>query len=241
MTSHARRRRMRLIALSSKSIYSYALVEFPMEAKLSPSYSHEKLENPSFSDLVDVFEDLWRHCLLKPVELLLRTPNCAIAAMTVLCPYFESIAGYISGEDTNGRSKYFFVQGFCKVFRSDAPGIETAAEAIYKHVRCGLGHEGMLSHKVNYSDLGAKAFFLTYPKAADGSLNTASGVSSIIVNPIRMHEGVVHHFNRYVRSLRDATDHDLIASFQKTVKRQWSLGTPHNVIGMTESEFLGRA
>jgi hypothetical protein len=212
-----------------------------MEAELSPSYSHEKLENPSFSDLVDVFEDLWRHCFFAPVDLLLKTPKGDIAAMTVLCSYFEAIAGYLSGEDTNGRSREFFVKGFCLVFRSDSPEIHKAAEAIYKHIRCGLAHEGMLSHKVNYSRAGARAFFLTYRKASDGSLDISAGVVSIIVNPLRMYLGVLHHFDGYIHALREAKDQVLIEAFQRTVERQWALGTSENIIGMTETEFLGRA
>ena len=212
-----------------------------METGPSPSYSHEKLENPSVSDLVDVFEDLWRHCFFAPVDLLLKTPNGDIAAMTVLCSYFEVIAGYLSGEDTNGRSREFFVKGFCVVFRSDSPEIHNAAEAIYKHIRCGLAHEGMLSHKVNYSRAGARAFSLTYRKASDGSLDISAGVVSIIVNPLRMYQGVLHHFDGYIRALREVKDQVLLEAFQRTVERQWALGTSENIIGMTEAEFLGRA
>lgn len=211
-----------------------------MQADLSPSYSHEKLENPSFADFVDVFEDLWRKCVFAQADLLLRTPNSDIAAMTVLCPYFEAIAGYIAGEDTNGRAREFFVKGFCSVFRSDLPEIPKAAEAVYKYVRCGLAHEGMLRHKVNYSRSGAKAFFLTYRKAADATLDIDADVVSIIVNPLRVYEGVIHHFDGYIRALREAKDKALTTAFQNTVDRQWALGTGGNIIGMTEAEFLGR-
>ena len=212
-----------------------------MQAQLSPSFTHEKLENPTLSDLIDVFEDMWRKCFLAPVDLLLRTANCDIAAMTVLCSYFEAIAGYVTGENTNGRSKEFFVKGICLVYRSYSPEINKGAEAIYKHIRCGLAHEGMLSHKVNFSRSGAKVFFLTYRKNPDGSLDISSGVASIIVNPLRMYQGVLQHFDRYVRSLREGADQALIDAFRKTVERQWSLGTGENIIGMTEDEFLGRA
>lgn len=212
-----------------------------MKFELSPSYSNDKLDNPSFSDLVDVFEDLWRNCFFSPVDLLLKVPNGDIAAMSVLCSYFEAIAGYINGEDTNRRSKEFFVKGFCLAFRSDSPDIHKAAEAIYKHIRCGLAHEGMLSHKVNYSRTGEKPFFLTYRKSSDGSLDIAAGVVSIIVNPLRMYQGVLHHFDGYISALREANNQALIDAFQRTAERQWALGTSGNIIGMTEAEFLGRA
>lgn len=212
-----------------------------MEAALSPSYKHEKLENPTMTDLVDVFEDLWRNCVFSQAELLLRTQNGDIAAMTVLCPYFEAIGGYITGEDTNRRAREFFVKGFGLVFRSDSPEIHKAAEAVYKYVRCGLAHEGMLGHKVYYSRDGAQTFFLTYRKTSDGTLDISAGVVSIVVNPMRMFEGVMQHFNEYIRSLREAKDQALVAAFQRTVERQWTIGVGENIIGMTETEFLGRA
>lgn len=212
-----------------------------MDAQLSPSYSHEKLSNPSFVDLVDVFEDLWRNCVFSPTKALLTLPHRDVAAMTVLCSYFEAISAYITGENSDGRSKEFFVNGFCRVFRSDSAEIHKAAEHIYKYIRCGLAHEGMLSHKVNYSRAAAQAFFLTYPKAADGSLNISAGVVSIIVNPLRMYEGVEQHFEGYVRRLRASDDKALWEGFQRTVERQWALGTGENIVGMTEAEFLGRA
>lgn len=212
-----------------------------MEAELCPNYSHEKLENPSFEDLVDVFEDLWRNYIFAPTKVLLGTPNGDIAALTVLCSYFEAIGGYISGEDTNRRSKEFFVKGFCLVFRSDSPEIAKAAEAVYKYVRCGLAHEGMVSHKVHYSRAGVKPFFLTYKNLADGSLDLDSGVVSIVVNPVLIYDGVMHHFDGYITALREGKAPELTEAFKATTTRQWALGTTENVIGMTEAEFLGRA
>jgi hypothetical protein len=210
-----------------------------MDAKLSPNYSHEKLENASFADLVDVFEDLWRNYVFAPVDILLKTPHGDIAAMTVLCSYFEAIAGYLSGNDTNGQSKKYFAQGICQVFQSDSPDIHKAAEAIYSNIRCGLAHEGMLNHKVNYSRLCSKVFLLTYRKAPDGSLDIGAGVVSIMANPIKMYEGVVKHFERYILNLRNAKDRAVVDAFMKTVTRQWALGSGKNIVGITEADFLG--
>ncbi len=212
-----------------------------MDDFLSPSYTHEKLEEPSFSDLVDVFEDLWRHYIFDPVRFLMRTQYGDIAAMIILCSYFEAIQSYTTGESSLNRSKDFFVKGFMQVFSSKAPGIENAAQEIYKYIRCGLAHEGMLSHKVSYSRAGAKAFFLTYPKKPDGNPDVCARVVSIIVNPARMYEGTEHHFNGYINKLRVGDDQDLCDAFQKSVERQWDLGSSEKNVGITESEFLGNA
>lgn len=167
--------------------------------------------------------------------------NSDIAAMTVLCPYFEAIGGYLAGEDTNGNSKMFFIKGFYAVFRADSPEIQKAAKAVYKYIRCGLAHEGMLSHKVHYSSAGAKAFFFTYRKKEDGTFDMDAGIVSMIVNPLRIYQAVVQHFDEYIRALREAKDQALVEAFRRSVDRQWALGTSENIIGMTEAEFLGHS
>lgn len=210
-----------------------------IEHQLSPSYSHEKLENPGFSDLVDVFEDLWRGYIFTPAESLLKIPNGDVAAMSLLCPYFEAIASHVDGIDTEGKSKIYFVKGFLQVFQSTSPDIEQAARHIYKHIRNGLAHEGMLSHKISYSRLGAKAFYLTYKKSSDGSLETSCSPASIIVNPERIFQSIMYHFETYLQQLRESESDDLGKNFRSVVERQWVLGGSENVVAITESEFLG--
>lgn len=206
---------------------------------ISPKYNHEKLENPSFIDLVDVFEDLWQGYIFNPVRYLLDLEHCDIAAITILCSYYEAIQSYLTGESSRKKSMEFFIKGFMQVFNSDSSEIEKAAKDIYINIRCGVAHEGMLRHKVNYSREGSKAFFLTYPKNSDGSLNLDAGVKSIIINPLRILEGTEQHFNNYVQILRETDNEEQINAFNKTVQRQWGLGAGENIIGMAPEQFLG--
>jgi len=212
-----------------------------MEDFLSPNYKHEKLDKPSFDDLVDVFVDLWRHYIFVPVKCLIEMPYGDIAAMTVLCSYYESIQSCITGKSSNRQSRKFFVNGFTRVFSSDDPNNEKAAGEIYKYIRCGLAHEGLLSHKVSYSHAGAKTFYLTYRNKPDGKLDFEAGVASIIVNPIRMYKGTEKHFNAYIEKLRSGDNQDLCDSFKKTVERQWGIGLGDNTVPITEAEFRGEA
>lgn len=211
-----------------------------IDQRVSKKYTHEKLENPSLGDLVDVFEDMWKCFVFSPVEILLRSPYGDVAAMMILSSYFEAAWSYHSGEDSDKKSKPFFTKGFCQVFVADDAGIEIAAHAIYKHIRCGLAHAGMPSHKVSYSRSGAKPFYLTYPKMGDGRLNMEAPVRSIVVNPTLMYEGVNRHFHDYVSKLRAADNQALVDSFQRTVGRLWGLGAEEVIVAMTEREFFGR-
>lgn len=212
-----------------------------MHELLSPNFRHDKLANPTFEDLIDVFEDLWKNYVFVPCEMLLHFPNGDVAAMTVLSPYFEAIWIHISGEASDKNSRKFFVNGFSQVFRSDSPGINKAAEAIYEHVRCDLAHEGALGRNVHYSRVGAKAFFLTYPKKPTGEPDLEAPVVSIILNPYRVYEGVKKHFEDYVHDLRRTTDQSMRDAFQRTCERLWGIGEDDNIVGMTVEDFFGKA
>ncbi|WP_157966517.1 hypothetical protein [Bordetella bronchiseptica] len=214
-----------------------------MQQLLSPSYGHEKLDNPTLDDLIDIFEDCWTHYIFAPCELLLKSPHGDIAAITLLCSYFETIGGYLHDQDTTRRSKEFFCIGLSEVLpTAQAEAFKPGVAAIYTHVRCGVAHEGLLGHKVNYSRAGSKAFYVTYPKAPDGSLDTDAEPSSIVVNPLRLFCLTREHFQEYVRRLRKPENQTLRQAFRTVVTRQWNLeGTRENLIGMTEEEFHQRA
>ena len=212
-----------------------------MDEVLSPSFRHDKLANPTDGDLVDVLEDIWQGYIFAPVERLLAQPHGEVAAMTLLCSYFEALWTYVTGESSDGQSQRFFAKGFCRVFRSETPESESAAKAIYKHVRCGLSHTGMLSSRVHYSRAGQKAFILTFPFKTDRTLDFAAPVKSIVVNPERMFIAVREHFEGYVRTLREANGSDSFTAFRKAAHSLWGIGEQDNIIAMTEEQFLGRA
>jgi len=212
-----------------------------MEYFASPRYDYSKLQNPSLTDLIDVFEDSWRGHVFGPAEILLNHTGANVAAMALETSYFEAIASYMSGEDSERKSRQFFVNGFSQCFNTSTEGIEVAAKAIYKHIRCGFAHTGMLTSRVHFSREGAHAFYVTYPKNPDGSLNLKAPAASIVVNPQRMHRGILHHFEQYIRDLRGGSHPGLTDAFQKAASLLWQLGEAENMIGMTEDEFKGHA
>lgn len=204
---------------------------------LSPSFRHSKLENPTVSDRIDVYEDLWQHYILAPVEALLSMPYGDVAAMTLLSSYYESAWAVRTGRSSKGRSKQFFVAGFGEVYQADQAGIDHAAAAIYGNIRCGLAHQGMLSYKVQYTRSSPKAFVLTYPKRPDGSLAIAEGAVSIVVNAKRMYKGVREHFAQTVAELRRGQDISRIDAFVEFTDAQWAMDTGPLVICGEEGFF----
>jgi hypothetical protein len=211
-----------------------------MDERISPKYTHEKLENPSTADLIDVFEDLWRCYVFEPVRSLLDSPNGAVAAMSVLCSYYEAIESLYTGQSSKNQSQLFFVRGFARVFSAPS-GFEESAKEIYINVRCGLAHDGMLRSKVHHSRDGHKAFFLTYPRKRDGTLDMTGPCESIIVNPERMYSATLTHFEMYVDSLRSGAAPSQVANFESFVTHQYNVGGGESIVGMTYNDFIGKA
>lgn len=209
-----------------------------MQNFISPSFGPEKLESPTYEDLIDVFEDRMLNWFLLPAARLLEIPNCQIAAVVLLITYFEGIAIYLSGKDSRNRSPEFFANGFSKVFKIQEAGKESArivADAIYKQARCGFAHDGMFRNRVFFSDVPSKPVVVSFPKK-DGILDL-SQVESIVINPFRFYESIRIHFEGYVKSLRENSDITMKQAFETTIKLKWALDEKDRAIGMTEEEF----
>jgi len=204
---------------------------------ISPNFTHEKLEAPTYDDLIDVFEDRMFNWFLLPARRLLEMQHCQIAAVALLLPYFEGIEIYLSGKDSKNRSFEFFAKGFYKVFRphEDKKTSKIIAKAIYDQARCGFAHEGMAKNRVSFSDVPSKPLLFSFPKK-DGVLDL-SKLQSIVINPFHFYEGIRIHLEDYVKSLREGSDKAMKQAFETTVKSKWALDDDDHAIGMSEEDF----
>ncbi|RLB39476.1 MAG: hypothetical protein DRH12_11450 [Deltaproteobacteria bacterium] len=205
---------------------------------ISPNFTHEKLESPTYEDLVDVFEDRMRNWFLMPAKRLLEIPHCQIAAVALLMTYFEGIEIYLSGEDSKNKSFEFFAKGFSRVFPiqdKDRDARKFVLRAIYDQVRCGFAHDGMFRNRVFFSDIPREPIIISFPRNNE-TLDT-SRIESIVINPRLFFESIKNHFEDYLKSLRNGTDASIRKSFETTVKLKWALDEDERAIGMTEEEF----
>jgi len=208
---------------------------------ISPKFKADKLSDPTFEDLVDVYEDRMRGWFLRPTSVLKETPHCEPAAIGILFLYFEGIEIYMSGEDSNGDSKRFFSRGFLRVFPREVlgPSANQVLAHLYKEVRCGFAHEGTLRSRTLFSLDNHNPITITYPKS-DGRIDVAAGIESVLINPRLLFDELERHFGQYIDTLRSG-DAEAKESFENAVKLKWALNEPDRVIGISQEEFLGRA
>jgi hypothetical protein len=209
---------------------------------VSPNFNHRKLEPPFDRDVIDVFEDRVRHWLLAPAKLMLEQPPRfgLVPAASIAVGYIEPIEIYMSGDDSDRRSREFFCRGFCRIFQAKGQTEEmqnAIANALYSAFRCGFAHDGMPKQGVNFSLTFPKPFLVTWPMKDDAFVATGK-LQSAIVNPKLMIDRIEKHFDGYVRDLRRGTDATLVANFKKAVAMKWAIGEPDRLIAMTEEQFL---
>ena len=210
---------------------------------VSPNFTHEKLEAPTYLDLVDVFEDRMRHWMLEPAKHLLELQHGTVAANALSLGYFEGIEIYCAGEDSDGRSKAFFRRGFQRVFAVEPAGAhvyEKIVDALYVQSRCGFAHDGLFRNRVFFDDSRPHPLSVTWPRK-NGQFIHDGHLESVVVNPRRFCESIGVHFTRYVSALRAQADPVLKANFLAAVHLKWGLNEPDRVIGMTEDEYTNEA
>lgn len=208
---------------------------------ISPTFTYEKLESPSYDDLVDVFEDRTVNWFFLPAQKLLDIPNCEIAAVSLLVNYFEGIEIYLTGQDSKGKSAEFFAREFGRVFQIDDQGdpeaLRKIVDAFYCQVRCGFAHDGMFRNRVYFSRVHPNPILVTVPRK-NGVIDYSAGVESIVINPPLFFNSIKEHFDRYLKTLREAVDAEVKQAFEAAVALKWGLDEPDHAIGMTEEEFF---
>jgi len=212
-----------------------------MKYHISPNFTHEKLDDPTFTDLVDVFEDRMTNWLIEPAHQLLSVEHGSIAAVAVLLGYFEGIEIYCSGQDSYKQSGVFFHRGFQRVFTASAAEpkmlFPAITDTLYTAVRCGFAHDALFRKKVFFSTIRKDAFTVTWPKK-NGVFDMHGKLESVVINPPRFCECIRIHFGEYIRTLRAEQDEQLKANFLAVIRLKWGLNEPAPFVGMSENDFL---
>jgi hypothetical protein len=211
----------------------------PIESRISPNFSDEKLKTGSLDDLIDVFEDRLKYWLLAPAKALLGVLFGELAALSLLFGYFEPFAIYRKGQDSRGQSKAFFRAGFVEVLQK-APVSESVlgriADLLYEEARCGLFHEGMMREHIFFGNAPGE-LMVTVPRV-DGKIDENGRIQSVVIDPRKFFVVVERHVTEYLKSLRDPSNAELRENFKRTIVLRWRINEPDGIIGMTKEEFL---
>ena len=172
---------------------------------ISPNFKYEKLDAPSYEDIVEVFEDRMLNWLIEPARHLLSLQHGTMAAVALLVSYLEGIEIYCTGQDSKGRSKEFFCRGYERVYKPiDQPENfqKKVLDFLYDQLRCGFAHDAISRERVFFSSARKEALTFTWPKK-NGIFDPDGEPVSVCINPSRFYEGVRDHFNGYVKKLRE--------------------------------------
>jgi hypothetical protein len=198
-----------------------------MKSMISPNFSAEKIETGKLEDWIDVFENRIVNWTLRQARSLLKISDNDYAITQLLIPYFEGISIYLKGQDSSGRSKQFFKEGFLSVF---LPGniekelLERIAEVLYEDARCGFFHDNMIRSRIFFSLDNSRysaPFNITLPKI-NGKIDYNGEIQSIIINTEMFLNEVEGHFEEYIKKLRDKNNLDLRERF----KEAWEIKHP---------------
>ena len=205
----------------------FTAIELP---ELGVSIQRQELVDPTYEELVDHFERIWIDLTFTPARHLLETPNHKPAAISLLCPYYETYAKLKNGIATveYRKSPKRFRDGFRDVFSevdnfgNSDKSLEPVIKHIYKFVRCALAHQGILDNRVFYpegEDIGY-AFFTHYKRSEDKKieLSDPESIQFIVVNVERFFSATVYHFDNYVKQLRSKEDPDLCDNFGRAFR-----------------------
>jgi hypothetical protein len=166
--------------------------------------------NPSLDDKITIFEDRvlgWQLDIAEEVRKRIENTrnhgrpirHAGFALISILFSYFEMIAQYQQGEESEGSSQQFFKLGIDSVF----PGrfSEEQKRLIYKRIRCGMYHSGLTKKGALISG--------DYPEPIQIENDLVK------VNPHRLSRKLKTHFLDYIERLRKRESMTALAHFEQ--------------------------
>jgi hypothetical protein len=175
-----------------------------------------------------------RYWLLKPAEQLIRNPMGQIAGLALMLSYFEGVWIYVQGQDSKGRSKQFFREGFLDSFRRTGQSeklLERVADVLYEDARCGFFHDAMSRGRIYIGNHFPGPLTVTLPKIG-GVIDQTGIIESIVVHPPEFFQFIEGHLRDYVQRLRDVAEAELRGKFERACKVEWDFEGTSPVIAL---------
>jgi len=206
---------------------------------VSPQFPLEKLKDGDIDDWIDIFEDRIITWVLTPARFLIEYHHGYYAMTHLLSSYFEGVMQYVKGQDSKGKSKTFFQEGFVEVFRlygftngTEEPEnwedcISRVADKVYEFARCGFFHDGMFRGQVFFAPYDSTDF----PDAIsikfehkEGKPDPWGEIESVAFNAKQLLYAVETHFKNYILSLRNEKNVEKRNKFEELFKQKMRIG-----------------
>ncbi len=175
--------------------------------KTSPKYYVTKLHNPTFDDIVDVYEDRVNGWLIEPAKIINSYEHSGLSVLHIIFAYFEGHAAFYHGIDTNNQSNKCFRRAFKVVFPqiSSHPLVDQIMDILWFDGRNGLAHIGFPRRRIVLQD-GDPVFRFEVNENNDKIIRVHIDRNKIV-------QGVEEHLVRYIARLRDPQEKVLRDNF----------------------------
>lgn len=131
--------------LRDTPIYLAPQIYAQRDVKYNPIIDDEKtgqrLDPNNINDKIIIYERQVNEWFLERASKLVTGKNNGFIILMIATSYIEGVQQYIKGEKSDRHSKEFFREGFRRIFGFNISNFEI--DKFYKHVRCGLFHNGM--------------------------------------------------------------------------------------------------
>ena len=182
-----------------------------MSVAISPRFTAEKLVGGNLDDLIDVFEDQMRGCLIDPANQLVPHQHAGFGILAIVLSYFEPLGQFLEGKA--GKSKAQFTRGLKAVLpdleRNVSPKI---INELYNQLRCGMFHHGITKWRVVIAPSGPHSLGVAWD--AKGEL------LQVVVVPRHPMAHLDDHLTKYVGELREPANKKLRENFEKWFKQR---------------------
>lgn len=181
------------------------------EVYVSPQHVASDFIGASVEKKLEVFEAQLKGWLLDHADALASPSyptgqHAGISILTLCLVYVETIACFIKGQSSDGKSGPFFKAGLLAIF----PELQTSTEKFfsdfYREVRCGLIHQGMTRAKIG--------IFRGAQQPIQSELDSIGALKFALVDPWLFLARAKQHFDQYLADARNPANGPLRSNFE---------------------------
>jgi len=176
-----------------------------MSFAISPKHDAEDFEgNLSIDEKIDIFIARVKGWQIQPAMDMRekQIPHRGFAQLLIVTSYFEMIGKYRAGFLDEGKSSYYFKEGFLYTFPDLPEDEKKLLDTFYRSVRNELYHVGITKPNVIIFD------------GIPGSFGYNEDLGRLALSPDLFVEDIAIRFDSFVKELCDPSNQELRSNFE---------------------------